>query len=262
MSMTRAGESLVLMAIEEGVATLTLNRPGQHNALDQSMADALLEVLLDVEARGSVRCVLLRAAGRSFGVGGDLSTFADPSLLELRAGRLIGTLNAVVRLISRSDKLFVCAAQGAVAGGSLGVALCCDYWLWGDDAKLTPAYALLGSTPDCGLSWALVRALGPRRALQWLLDGTTWSAPRAMVEGLGYGVALAGSLDAAAHDLAVRLSRVSRHAVRGTKRLIEDAQGNDLDAQLEREMGEFISCTRFEDFRREVEAFAGGGRRR
>ena len=256
-----APDALVLLDIDEGVATLTLNRPAQHNALNQVLAEALLAALEELDHRDGVRCVLLRAAGRSFGVGGDLSTFADASLSDDRARRLLTTLSAAVLRIHRSDKLFVSAAQGAVAGGSLSLALCCDYWLWGHDATLTPAYSRLAATPDCGLTWTLSRALGPQRALQWLLDGTAWSANRAMVEGLGYGVAPAGSLDAAARELAERVARVSPQAVRGTKRLLDGVQARDLAAQLEHETTEFLACAGSDEFRQRVEAFKGNARR-
>ncbi len=255
-------EPLVKLDIERPIATITLNRPAHHNALDQDLADMLLGMLRELDARPDVHCVLLRAAGRSFGVGGDLATLAGDGPDLSRARQLIGTLHAAVQLIGRSDKIFVCAAQGAVAGGSLGLALSCDYWLWADDAKLTPAYARLAATPDCGLSWSLSRALGPRRALQWLLDGTTWSATRAMVEGLGYGVALQGSLDAAARDLTERLVQIAPLAVQGTKRLIEGAWTRDLSAQLDQEASAFLACAATEGFRERVRAFTRGGRSR
>lgn len=260
--MTVASAPLVLLDIEQPMATLTLNRPARHNALDQCLADTLLAVLRELEGQPDVRCVLLRAAGRSFGVGGDLATFTGGPPGAERGRQLLDTLHAAVRVIARSDKLYVCAAQGAVAGGSLGLALSCDYWLWADDARLTPAYAKLAATPDCGLTWTLARALGPRRALQWLLDGTTWSASRAMVEGLGYGVALQGSLDAAARDLAERLAQLSPHAVRGTKRLMAGAGTRDLEAQLDQEASEFLACSVTEPFREQVDAFARDGRPR
>ncbi|HSV70996.1 MAG TPA: enoyl-CoA hydratase-related protein [Methylibium sp.] len=251
----------VLAEIDGALGTITLNRPQRHNALDLALATDLLDVLHGVLARPTVRCVLLRAAGTSFGVGGDIAAFVDEAQAVLTARRLLALLHGVVRVVRQADRPVVCAVQGAAAGGSLGLALACDVGVWAADARLVPAYAKLGASPDCGLSWTLSRALGPQRALEWLLDGSSLSATQAQALGLVRHVVEPDALQAQARGVAERLSELSAVAVVRTKQLIARASRSTLDEQLDGELQSFIGCVATEPFRSSVQALAVASKR-
>jgi 2-(1,2-epoxy-1,2-dihydrophenyl)acetyl-CoA isomerase len=246
----------VVAEVDGAIGTITLNRPQQRNALDITLASELLDVVQSLLGRQSVRCVLLQAAGESFGVGGDIRLLADETQAVPAVRRLLTILHEVVRVIRQSDRPVVCAVQGAVAGGSLSLALACDVGVWASNAKLVPAYAKLGASPDCGLSWTLARALGPHRALEWLLDGSALSATQAQALGLLRHVVEPAVLQAQSRAMAERLSALSPAAVAHSKRLVAQAPRSTLDEQLDAELQSFLQCVATEPFRANVHAMA------
>lgn len=251
----------VLSEINGAVGTVTLHRPQQHNALDVTLASDLLEVLQGVLSRPTVRCVLLQAAGKSFGVGGDIGVLADEAQAPTAIRQLLELLNTVIRVIRRADRPVVCAVQGVAAGGSLSLALACDAGVWASNATLAPAYAKLGASPDCGLSWTLTRSLGPQRALEWLLDGSTLSAMQAQALGLVRHVVEPEALHTRAREMAERLSRLAPCAVGHTKRLVSLASNRALDEQLDDELDSFLECATTAPFRSSVRTLAAALKR-
>src|SRR5258706_7961146 len=102
----------VLAEVDGAIGTITLNRPQQRNALGIALASELLDALQSVLGRHTVRCVLLQAAGESFGVGGDIGLLADETQAVPAARHLLTILHEVVRVIRQSDLPVVCAVQG------------------------------------------------------------------------------------------------------------------------------------------------------
>jgi 2-(1,2-epoxy-1,2-dihydrophenyl)acetyl-CoA isomerase len=246
----------VVAEVDGAIGTITLNRPQQRNALDITLASELLDVVQSLLGRQSVRCVLLQAAGESFGVGGDIRLLADETQAVPAVRHLLTILHEVVRVIRQSDRPVVCAVQGAVAGGSLSLALACDVGVWASNAKLVPAYAKLGASPDCGLSWTLARALGPQRALEWLLDGSALTATQAQALGLLRHIVEPDMLQAHSRAMAERMSALSTDAVAHSKRLIAQSLRSTFDEQLDSELASFLQCVVTEPFRVNVHALA------
>lgn len=251
----------VLTENDGPVGIITLNCPERSNALDEKLATYLLEALRRVLAHPEIRCVLLKANGKFFGVGGDLETFTDEAQALAKARRLLALLHAVVRTIREAERVVISAVQGTAAGGSLSLALACDLSVWASNAKLVPAYASLGATPDCGLTWTLARVMGSQRALDWLLDGRAMTAIQAHSIGLVQHVVEADALYPRALAIAHHVADLSPRAVAGTKRLLEKAGGTTLAEQLDAEKKAFESCVESQEFREKVRAFVAGTRR-
>ena len=153
----------ISVALQDGVTTITLDRPGKNNALDQVMADALAEATATAADDPSTRAILLRSEGRNFCVGGDVSTFggADaPAEIE----RLARSLHDTVLRLATARAPVVAAVQGSAAGAGLSLAAAADLVVAGASASFVMAYVGIGLTPDGGATWTLPRLIGLRRS--------------------------------------------------------------------------------------------------
>lgn len=220
-------DDLVCLDVTDGVATIELNRPEAANALDLPLAERL-GVVVDEVAGDRVRAVLVTGAGKRFCAGGDVRSFLASDDPAAYVEQLATTADRVLQRLAALDKPVVAAVHGAVAGAGLAVMLSCDLVIAGAGTKFVTAYAGIGLTPDCGLSWLLPRAIGQQRALELLLTPRTLTAAEARdwglvtevvddVEVLTRGRAVATALatgPAAAYGQARRLVRSSYAAGR------------------------------------------------
>src|SRR5262249_20084093 len=176
-------QNLVLVAIDGGIARITLNRPDRLNALDHALAMALATTLEGLERDPALRAVTLMGAGRMFMAGGGNTAFKKnrhdaPNVLR-GAGYSFHPPHPPPRAACAAR-----AARGCASGGAVGLALACDFVVASDDASFVPAYTKLGTSPDGGTTWSVTRLLGPQRAFAWLMLGEPIDARAAMEIGL------------------------------------------------------------------------------
>ena len=156
----------VTLEIDRGLAVLTFNNPTRGNALDMAMATAFAASIEQIAEDSSVRALLITAHGKQFCAGGDVHSMADasrPLTDTLRA--LLEPVHAAMNLLSMFTFPVVCAINGAVGGGGIGLALCGDLVLAAESVKLRGGYSALGLTPDVGGSWFVTRRAGASRAM-------------------------------------------------------------------------------------------------
>jgi 2-(1,2-epoxy-1,2-dihydrophenyl)acetyl-CoA isomerase len=252
--MNEVHEGPVRSLRDGAVVVLELNRPQALNALDLPMADAFLAACRAIERDGGVRAVLLCGAGRSFGVGGDLAAMQAGGAAEV-AQRLIEALHECVRILARIDAPVIAAVHGAVAGGSLSLALACDLAVAAEGTVFNLAYARVGASCDVNGSWALPRLVGLRRAMEIALLSEHVEATEALRIGLINRVVPAGALREEAAALAHRLAAGPTLAFGRLKRLLRDSFDRSLDAQLDAEREQFLAGTQTHDFAEGVQAF-------
>ncbi len=198
----------VLVALDQGVLSLTLNRPDKLNAFNEDMHRAFRAGLERAHADTGVRVVLLTGAGRGFSAGQDLGD-RDP-----RKGGPVPDLgatlerfyNPAVRLIRSLEKPVICAVNGVAAGAGASIALACDIVLAARSARFIQAFSKLGLVPDAGGSWSLTRILGEPRAKALALTAEPVSAETAALWGLIWRVVDDDALMPEATDLARRLA--------------------------------------------------------
>lgn len=261
-AMARAGEAApgqaapVRVEREGGLAVVVLDRPARRNALDVPLATALAAAVHGLADDAGVRAVLLRAEGGHFGVGGDLAAMAAGDATEV-ATALIEALHPAVLRLQAMDAPVVVAVQGAVAGGSLSLALAADLCIAADDARLDLAYVGIGANCDCGGSWHLPRLVGLRRAMQIALLPGAIGAAEALALGLVNRVVPRAELESESLALARRLAAGPTRAYGNMKRLLRASLGRDLAAQLDAEQEAFLASTRTDDFREGLTAFRG-----
>jgi 2-(1,2-epoxy-1,2-dihydrophenyl)acetyl-CoA isomerase len=242
------------------IATLTLNRPEALNALDPPMMDALVRETAAIAADASVRCAVVRGAGKHFMAGGDIRHFAtqlelEPDRRRRDFARLIARLHAAIEQLQRMPQPVVASVHGAVAGFGLSLMCACDLAIAAQDAYFTAAYRHLGVTPDGGLSYALPRLVGSKKAMEILLLGERFGADEALRLGIVNRVVPEADLEGATTALAHALATGPQLATRNGKRLIRESLSHSLSAQLDAEATSFAECAASPDFVEGVRAF-------
>lgn len=174
----------ILLSVDDGLATLSLNRPERLNAFNADMARAWEWVTIEVTGRGDVGAIVLAGAGSSFCAGGDVAEMATSMSGAEEVEALAQTINAGILALTESAIPVAVALQGATAGGGLGIMLCSDYAVAGASARIGSRYAAMGLTPDLSVTAHLARAVGERRALQLVLTDRLLSAREALEWGL------------------------------------------------------------------------------
>ena len=250
----------VLLARDGSVATLTLNRPESLNALDPAMMDALVAHTAALAADPSLRCVVVRGAGRHFMAGGDIRHFAGqlalaPDERQRLFTRMIGRLHAAIEQLQRMPHPVLASVHGAVAGFGLSLLCACDLAIAADSSYFTAAYRQLGLTPDGGLSYALPRLVGSKKAMEILLLGERFGAEEALRLGLVNRVVPETELERATAAMATALAAGPVLATRNGKRLLRQSLSQSLSAQLEAEAASFGACAATGDFVEGVRAF-------
>lgn len=239
-----------------GVVTLTVNRPEVLNAIDVPTAQAISAAVLTLQGDTTVRCIVLRGAGRAFVAGGDLARFAeDFEQAGTVVNELLDALHPAIEILTTHDAPVLASVHGAVAGAGLSLMLACDLVVAAEGTRFLSAYDRIGASPDCGATWLLPRVLGPRKAMELYLLGETWSSEQAERYGLINRVVAADQLQTETEKLARRLASGPTRAYAAYKRLARESANATLPEHLEQERAAFIAATKTADFRIGVTAF-------
>jgi 2-(1,2-epoxy-1,2-dihydrophenyl)acetyl-CoA isomerase len=247
----------IMFEVEQGVATITLNRPDVLNSFIMPMAADVQHALRVAAEDDSIRAVLLTGAGRAFCAGQDLSEAApaDGSEAPPIAEIVRKTYNPMVRGIRALEKPVVCAVNGVAAGAGANLALACDVVLAADTASFVQAFSKIGLIPDTGGTFFLPRLVGLARATALAFFGDKLSAGDAQAMGMIYRVVEGSRLMDEARALARRLATQPTRGFGLTKRAFNQGLANDLDAQLEVEAELQAEAAGTEDFAEGVRAF-------
>jgi enoyl-CoA hydratase/carnithine racemase len=208
--------STIQYAVDDGVATITLDRPDRLNAFTVEMCKDLVAVFDEVDADDQVRAVIFTGSGRAFCAGADLSAGGSTfdGLATHSGSRVQRDAGGVVNLrIFRCLKPVIAAINGPAVGVGATMTLPMDIRLLADTAKMGFVFAARGIVPDGASSWFLPRIVGIGQALEWCLSGRVFGAEEALRGGLVRSVHPAGELlDVAnqlAHEIAATIAPVS-----------------------------------------------------
>lgn len=246
-----------LLSIERAVAFLTLDRPGTLNAIDPIMAETLGRLALEVEANPDIRVLVIRGSGRAFCAGGDVGAFLRHiDEIDGLINQILDQHHAFLATLRRMPQLVLTSVHGAVAGAGFSLAFMGDMTIAADTTRFTPAYRKLGVSPDGGGTVGVVRAVGPRRAMQIFLAEETFTAMQAADWGLVNVVVPAGTLEAETKALAAAIAETAPEAIAATKRLVHLSSMNTTDDQLEAERAALLACMNRPHFSEAVRKFA------
>jgi 2-(1,2-epoxy-1,2-dihydrophenyl)acetyl-CoA isomerase len=247
----------VSFAIDRAIARLTLTRRDRRNAIDPAWVTDLECAVGECARDDELRAVLICADGPAFTVGGDLDHFAAeadrlPDALE----EMIAPYHRTLATLAELPAPVVCAAQGAIAGGGLGLLWAADVVLLADDARLATGFSKLGLSGDGGSSWYLPRLVGLRRSTQLILQGRTLTAAEALEWHLADRVVPVAQLTEAAEATVRTLADGPTLAYGEMRRLIRRALDHDLEAGLRAELDAVKRCGATADAREGITAFA------
>ena len=248
------------VTLENGIATLTMNRPEARNALSMEMRSKLNDTLHDIENDSTVRCVVLKGAGEHFMAGGDVKGMGESikkSSAEIRKEFMlrIHDLHPIMFAMRRMPKPIIASCRGAAAGAGVSFALACDLVIAAEDAFFTLAYCKIGTSPDGSSSFHLPRAVGIKKAMEIALLGDRFDAQMAQNIGMIYFVVPTDDLEIETTKLAARLSNGPTHVYGNTKALFYRSLESEFESQLQAEADYFSDCASRADFKEGVTAF-------
>ncbi|WP_340588700.1 enoyl-CoA hydratase [Erythrobacter alti] len=222
----------VNIAQDNGVLTLSLNRPDKKNALTDAMYGALADALEAAQDDPAVRVVAIRAEGDLFCAGNDIGDFmaaggehSDPNVFRF------------IRLLGKARKPLIAGVQGKAVGIGTTMLLHCDYVVLADDAVLSTPFVGLGLVPEAASSMMLPQRIGHQRAFAMLAMGERVAAEKAFQLGLANEVVARTALDEALQAIAARIAQLPPGAVQATKALMQDP--DTVAAKMDEEIAIF-----------------------
>jgi 2-(1,2-epoxy-1,2-dihydrophenyl)acetyl-CoA isomerase len=247
----------LIETIEDGVATLTFNRPERMNALSTPIMQGLLDGLPRLAGDPNVRVVVLTGAGRAFCAGGDVKDMAQGgeqrSAAEATA-RLRSRME-VSRILHELPKPTIAMINGPAAGAGLALALACDLRIAGASARLVTAFVKVGFSGDFGGAYFLTRLVGTSKARELYFTGRPVDAEEALSLGLVNRVVPDDQLADATIELARSLAQGPQIALRLMKQNMNFAECGTLADLLDMEAANQVQTGRTEDHREAARAF-------
>ncbi len=219
---------------DQGVATLTIDRPEKKNALTGEMYLALVAHLTQAAEDRAVRAVVITGAGAVFTAGNDLKDFANPRFVQPDSPVL-----TFMQALAGYDKPVIAAVNGLAVGIGVTMLMHCDLVYVADHATFSMPFVNLGLVPEFGSTLLLPMIAGRVRAAEKLLLGRPFLAAEAVVMGLANAVLPAAELLPHAQSVARAFNALPPGAVRVTKQLLRQAQGPAVQETILREAAHF-----------------------
>ena len=252
----------LLADLDEGVLTVTLNRPDARNAMSDAMNQALGRVLGWAELAPEVRCVVMTGAGGAFCAGGDVKGMAArgeggaaPRTVDEAIHRQRVNQRDTSGRLFKMPKPTIAALPGAAAGAGLGLALACDMRIMSSKAIMTTAFARVGFSGDYGGTYFLTQLVGSAKARELYFLSERMGAEEALRLGLTNWVCEPDELAARTRELARRLANGPAVAYRYMKENLNRAMAGEVDECLDLEATHHVHCAQTEDHKSAVKAF-------
>lgn len=250
----------VLIEREDGVLTITLNRPDRLNAISGPMLNKLSETLQEANIDPDVRVVVMTGAGRGFCAGLDLKDQMSGNGLGDGGGRrgyrLFDLHNSPPIVINRMDKPMICALNGAAAGYGMDMALGCDIRIASENAKMGAVFAKRGVLPESGGCWYLPRLLGWAKAAEVAFLGDVLDAQRSLELGLVNRVVPHDDLMPETMKVAHQIANNAPLSVQSTKRMMRLGMEESFEAAVDHIYLQLLPLFQSDDFKEGLAAFA------
>ena len=218
------------------VLVATINDPATRNSLGWDFYEPFCKAVEDATHDAEIRAIVLTGAGAFFSSGGNVNSLKERSEADYSARRSgVDRLHAMILAMRNCPKPIVAAVEGGAAGAGASVAMACDMIVAAKGAYLSVAYVRIGLTPDGGATAFLGAALPRQLVAEMVMTGDRIPVERLHALGLINRVVEPSAAVEAALDLANRLAEGPARAIGNAKRLIDRAQSNTLEDQLEAE---------------------------
>ena len=247
----------ILLAVDQGVGRITLNRPDKLNAFAGTMREEIARAVSDMAADSSVRVVVITGAGRAFCAGADIHYMkqlteqgdVESFRLLVEAGR------KVVTTIRATPKPVIASVNGPAAGGGANLALVCDFRIASERASIGQTFSRVGLMPDWGGTYLLPKLVGSTKALELVYSGEMVEATEALALGLFNRVVPHEKLDSETEAYARSLVEKPPLAVALAKQTIYSSEADSLEKVLQLELEHQLRCFQSEDAKEGLRAF-------
>lgn len=247
-----ADEPAALVERDGAVATVTLNRPKQLNALSDEVMRAVVDALVALDSDRDVRAIVLTGSDRAFAAGADIKQMAATTAMEFAFGDRVEQWDALRRLTTP----VVAAVSGHCLGGGCELAMTCDLIIASDTATFGQPETAVGIIPGAGGTQRLVRAIGKAKAMDVILTGRTLSALEAERAGLVARVVTREMLVREAQDAARAIAARAPIAQRLAREAVDRAADMGLGDGLAFERKSLYLAFASEDAREGLNAFS------
>jgi len=256
-----AEEKVLLLNKENGIATVTLNRPDKLNAFNDELSFALLDALKDCEKDNAVKVIVLAGAGKGFCSGQDLQARleskgnGDRDTATSLGDSLRRRWNPIILKLRTIEKPVIASINGVAAGAGASLAFACDLRIASVNASFIQSFSKVGLVPDSGSTFLLPRLIGVTKAFELMLMAEKLSAQEALSLGLVNIVVEAEKLNEQTAEWAKKLAAGPTLAYALTKRAVNKAIFSDLEQLLDYEASLQEIAGRSEDFAEGIKAF-------
>lgn len=217
------------------VCVLTLNRPGQRNALDQSLREELARAIPEIRNDETIRAVVITGAGGAFCAGGDLRAMSERRRTARESRRNLRNIHVWFRELVNLEKPVIAAVAGPAFGAGMNLALAADFIVASENASFCAAFGRVGLVPDLGGLFLLPRIVGLQRAKEIVFSARILPAVEARELGIVYEVCREDALMDQAMTLADRFTSASTEAIGMAKSILNQSFNLDQHALAEME---------------------------
>jgi enoyl-CoA hydratase len=239
----------ILLEKEDGIATITFNRPDALNALNNQTRAEFYSAMKDVAADDDIKVVILTGAGRAFVAGSDIKELKQTTSLDAHNIHRLGMV------VEKMEKPVIAAVNGFALGGGCEIVMACDIIIASDKARFGQPEINLGIIPGGGATQRLPRLVGVCKAKELILTGDIIKAEEAEKIGLVNRVVPGENLMAAAKEIAKKIASKSQATVRLAKDVINKGMQTSLETGLDYEREIYSLCLTLEDKEEGINAF-------
>ena len=245
----------LLYTVENGICTITLNRPEVFNSFNEELSANIIDALKKATKDTAIRVVVLTGAGKAFCSGQDLNDIKG-KLGERSLGEsVLRRYNPMILAIREMPKPVICKLNGVAAGAGASLALACDMIIASETATLIEVFANVGLVPDSGSSFFLPKLVGYNKAFELITLASKITAKEAFDMGFIYKVVAPDALDAATQELAERYATGPTKTYSLIKKMLNKAYTANLNEMLLEEYYGQELAGRSEDYIEGVTAF-------
>ena len=246
--------SYIFFAIQNSIATITLNRPEKFNAFNRDMSLQLQEKLEECSGNNDVRIIIITGMGKAFSSGQDIREIINAEKPGIQ-NAIEEQYNPLIQKIRNINKPVIAAVNGVAAGAGANIALCCDIVVAAQSAVFVQAFGKIGLIPDCGGTYFLPRLIGMQKATALMMLGDSISAEEAEKIGMIYKCFANADFIEEVNKIALRLSKLAPKALAYTKNALNKSlhQSMEMQLQTEDELQQKAAATN--DFKEGITAF-------
>lgn len=243
--------------VNEGIGTLTFNRPDVFNSLNEQMHSEIKDALKKVQKDKTLRVLVITGEGKAFCAGQDLNDRSvNDGDAKLDLGESIERkYNPLIKTIYNLEMPVICKVNGVAAGAGVGIALACDFVIAHEKVSFIQAFCKIGLVPDSGNSYFLPKLVGMARAKELCMLGDKLPASIALEYGLISRVYSLDTIDEEVEKLAKHFSTAPTYGIALIKKALNESMDNSLNEQLELEKNLQRAAGHSNDYKEGVSAF-------